>query len=91
MALLPMQWWGPMCSSGVSVANALTPEMVKTMDKDPIVSPWPTPLPEIDYETAIQAGVKVMGTGRSDKPNQINNVLASPAFSGVLWTWGPEN
>lgn len=70
---------------GVSVANALTPEMVKTMDKDPIVFAMANPSPEIDYETAIQAGVKVMGTGRSDNPNQINNVLAFPGiFRGAL-------
>ena len=70
---------------GVSNANALSPEMVKTMAKDPIVFAMANPTPEIDYETAIQAGVKVMGTGRSDHPNQINNVLAFPGiFRGAL-------
>lgn len=51
---------------GVSVSNALTAEMVKTMAKDPIVFAMANPVPEIMYETAMEAGVKVMGTGRSD-------------------------
>lgn len=70
---------------GVSVANALTPEMVHTMAPDPIVFAMANPVPEIAYETAMEAGVKVMGTGRSDCPNQINNVLAFPGiFRGAL-------
>ena len=70
---------------GVSVANALTPEMVHTMAPDPIVFAMANPVPEISYETAMEAGVKVMGTGRSDCPNQINNVLAFPGiFRGAL-------
>lgn len=70
---------------GVSVPNVLTPEMVKTMAKDPIVFAMANPTPEIEYQTAIEAGVKVMGTGRSDYPNQVNNVLAFPGiFRGAL-------
>lgn len=70
---------------GVSVANALKPEMIQNMKKDPIVFAMANPAPEIMYEDAIKAGVKVMGTGRSDFPNQINNVLAFPGiFRGAL-------
>lgn len=70
---------------GVSVAGALKPEMVKTMNQDPVVFAMANPTPEIMYEEAIEAGVKVMGTGRSDFPNQINNVLAFPGiFRGAL-------
>lgn len=70
---------------GVSIAGALKPEMIKTMAKDPIVFAMANPAPEIMYEEAIAAGVKVMGTGRSDFPNQINNVLAFPGiFRGAL-------
>ena len=70
---------------GVSVAGALTPEMVKTMASDPIVFAMANPAPEIMYDEAVNAGVKVMGTGRSDFPNQINNVLAFPGiFRGAL-------
>ncbi|HCM88300.1 MULTISPECIES: malic enzyme-like NAD(P)-binding protein [Vagococcus] len=70
---------------GVSVPGILTKEMVKTMGKDPIVFAMANPVPEIMYEEAIEAGVKVMGTGRSDFPNQINNVLAFPGiFKGAL-------
>ena len=70
---------------GVSVAGALKPEMIATMAKDPIVFAMANPTPEIMYEEAMAAGVKVMGTGRSDYPNQINNVLAFPGiFKGAL-------
>lgn len=70
---------------GVSVANCLTPQMVKTMDKDPIVFALANPNPEIEYNLAMECGIKVMGTGRSDYPNQINNVLAFPGiFRGAL-------
>ncbi len=70
---------------GVSVAGALNPEMIKAMNPDPIVFAMANPTPEIMYEEAIAAGVKVMGTGRSDFPNQINNVLAFPGiFRGAL-------
>lgn len=70
---------------GVSVAGALKPEMVKVMNQDPVVFAMANPTPEIMYEEAVAAGVKVMGTGRSDFPNQINNVLAFPGiFRGAL-------
>lgn len=70
---------------GISAANTLTKEMVRTMTSDPIVFAMANPTPEIPYEDAIEAGVKVLGTGRSDYPNQINNVLAFPGlFRGAL-------
>lgn len=70
---------------GVSVAGALKPEMIKSMAKNPIVFAMANPTPEIMYDEAMAAGVKVMGTGRSDFPNQINNVLAFPGiFRGAL-------
>ena len=70
---------------GVSVANCLTPEMVKTMNTDPIVFAMANPDPEIAHDVAMECGIKVMGTGRSDYPNQINNVLCFPGiFRGAL-------
>ncbi len=70
---------------GVSVAGALKPEMIKKMAADPIVFAMANPTPEIMYDEAIATGVKVMGTGRSDFPNQVNNVLAFPGiFRGAL-------
>ena len=70
---------------GVSVANVITKDMIKTMAKDPIVFAMANPNPEISYDDAMEAGVAVMGTGRSDRPNQINNVLAFPGiFRGAL-------
>ena len=70
---------------GVSVGNCLKPEMIAKMNKDPIVFAMANPTPEIMYDEARAAGVKVMGTGRSDMPNQINNVLAFPGiFRGAL-------
>lgn len=70
---------------GVSVAGALKPEMIKTMAPDPIVFAMANPEPEITYEAAKAAGVRILGTGRSDYPNQINNVLAFPGiFRGAL-------
>lgn len=70
---------------GVSIGNILTKDMVQTMNKDAIVFAMANPVPEIMYEDAMEAGVKVMGTGRSDYPNQINNVLAFPGiFRGAL-------
>jgi len=70
---------------GVSAAGALTAEMVKTMNPDPIVFAMANPTPEIMPEEAKAAGVKVIGTGRSDFPNQVNNVLAFPGiFRGAL-------
>ncbi len=70
---------------GVSAPGVLTPEMVKSMKDHPIVFAMANPEPEIPYQEAIDAGVAVMGTGRSDYPNQINNVLAFPGlFRGAL-------
>ncbi len=70
---------------GVSVAGALKPEIIKTMAKSPVVFAMANPTPEIMYDEAMAAGVAVMGTGRSDFPNQINNVLAFPGiFRGAL-------
>ena len=70
---------------GVSVANILTKDMIKTMADKPIVFAMANPNPEISYDDAMEAGVAVMGTGRSDRPNQINNVLAFPGiFRGAL-------
>ena len=70
---------------GVSAPGCVTEEMVKSMAKDPIVFPMANPTPEIMPDLAKKAGAKVIGTGRSDFPNQINNVLAFPAlFRGTL-------
>lgn len=70
---------------GVSVGHALKPEWIKEMNRDPIVFAMANPTPEIMYDEAVEAGVAVMGTGRSDMPNQINNVLAFPGiFRGAL-------
>jgi malate dehydrogenase (oxaloacetate-decarboxylating) len=70
---------------GVSAAGMLTKEMVKTMAKDPIIFAMANPTPEIMPDEAKEAGASVIGTGRSDFPNQINNVLAFPGlFRGAL-------
>lgn len=70
---------------GVSAPGLLTKDMVQSMKEKPIVFAMANPEPEIKYEDAIDAGVAVMGTGRSDFPNQINNVLAFPGlFRGAL-------
>ncbi|GEO26536.1 putative NAD-dependent malic enzyme 4 [Alicyclobacillus acidoterrestris] len=70
---------------GVSVADALTPEMVQAMAPDRIIFAMANPDPEILPEVARDLGVLVIGTGRSDYPNQVNNVLAFPGvFRGVL-------
>lgn len=70
---------------GVSAPGILTQEMVKGMKENAIVFALANPEPEIKYDDAIAAGVAVMGTGRSDFPNQINNVLAFPGlFRGAL-------
>ena len=70
---------------GVSAPGTVTEEMVKTMAKDPILFPMANPVPEIMPDLAMKAGAAVVGTGRSDLPNQINNVLAFPGiFRGAL-------
>ena len=70
---------------GVSAPGTVTEEMVKTMAKNPILFPMANPVPEIMPDLAMKAGAAVVGTGRSDFPNQINNVLAFPGiFRGAL-------
>ncbi|HDV6085680.1 TPA: NAD-dependent malic enzyme [Staphylococcus pseudintermedius] len=70
---------------GVSVADALSEEMVQSMNDDAIIFAMANPNPEITPDKAKHAGAKVIGTGRSDFPNQINNVLAFPGiFRGAL-------
>ncbi|MBP3667302.1 MAG: NADP-dependent malic enzyme [Clostridia bacterium] len=70
---------------GVSAPGIVTPEMVAGMARDAIVFPMANPTPEIMPDLALQAGARVVGTGRSDFPNQINNVLAFPGiFRGAL-------
>jgi malate dehydrogenase (oxaloacetate-decarboxylating) len=70
---------------GVSVANVVTPKMVKSMAARPIIFGLANPVPEIMPDEALAAGAAVIGTGRSDYPNQINNVLGFPGiFRGAL-------
>ena len=70
---------------GVSAPACVTPEMVRRMNPDPILFPMSNPTPEIMPELAKEAGAAIVGTGRSDFPNQINNVLAFPGiFRGAL-------
>lgn len=70
---------------GVSAPDCVTAEMVKSMNQNPILFPMANPVPEIMPDIALAAGAAVVGTGRSDFPNQINNVLAFPGiFRGVL-------
>ena len=70
---------------GVSAPNVLSQDMVRSMAKDPIVFAMANPTPEIMPDQALAAGAAVVGTGRSDFPNQINNVLAFPGiFRGAL-------
>ncbi|MCM3442796.1 malic enzyme-like NAD(P)-binding protein [Metabacillus halosaccharovorans] len=70
---------------GVSVQGALTKEMVQSMNENPIIFAMANPVPEIMPQEAKEAGAKVIGTGRSDFPNQVNNVLAFPGiFRGAL-------
>ncbi len=70
---------------GVSSPNLVTAPMVRSMADRPILFPMANPIPEIGYDEAISVGAAVIGTGRSDYPNQINNVLAFPGiFRGAL-------
>lgn len=70
---------------GVSIGNILTTEMVKTMNKDAVIFAMANPTPEIMPEDALAGGARIVGTGRSDYPNQINNVLVFPGlFKGAL-------
>ena len=70
---------------GVSAPNIVTPEMVASMNKDSILFAMANPVPEIMPDIAKAAGARVVGTGRSDFPNQVNNVIAFPGiFKGAL-------
>ncbi|ABX40796.1 NAD(P)-dependent malic enzyme [Lachnoclostridium phytofermentans] len=70
---------------GVSAPNIVAPEMVSSMNKDSILFAMANPVPEIMPDLAKEAGAKVVGTGRSDFPNQVNNVIAFPGiFKGAL-------
>ena len=70
---------------GVSKKDLVTKEMVRSMNKDAIVLPMANPDPEIRPDLAKEAGARIVGTGRSDFPNQINNVIAFPGiFRGAL-------
>ena len=70
---------------GVSAPNIVTPEMVASMNQDAILFAMANPVPEIMPDLAKAAGAKVVGTGRSDFPNQVNNVVAFPGtFKGAL-------
>jgi len=70
---------------GVSAKDVLSQDMVRSMSKDPIVFAMANPNPEIDPKLALEAGARIVATGRSDLPNQINNVLAFPGiFRGAL-------
>ena len=70
---------------GVSAPGVVSPDMIRSMAQDPIVFPMANPVPEIMPDEALAAGARIVGTGRSDFPNQINNVLAFPGiFRGAL-------
>ena len=70
---------------GVSAPNIVTAEMVTSMNKDAILFAMANPVPEIMPDVAKAAGAKIVGTGRSDFPNQVNNVIAFPGiFKGAL-------
>jgi malate dehydrogenase (oxaloacetate-decarboxylating) len=72
---------------GLSAAGVLTADMVRSMNEDPIIFAMANPDPEIHPEEALALGARVVGTGRSDYPNQVNNVLAFPGiFRGALDT-----
>ena len=70
---------------GVSAPNIVTPEMVASMNSDSILFAMANPVPEIMPDVAKAAGARIVGTGRSDFPNQVNNVIAFPGiFKGAL-------
>ena len=70
---------------GVSAPNIVTPDMVSSMNRDSILFAMANPVPEIMPDVAKAAGARVVGTGRSDFPNQVNNVVAFPGiFKGAL-------
>ena len=70
---------------GVSAPHVVSKEMIQSMAPDAIVFPMANPVPEIEPDDALEAGAAVVGTGRSDHPNQINNVMCFPGlFRGAL-------
>ncbi len=76
---------------GVSAANTVTPDMVSSMNRDAIIFALANPVPEIMPDVAKAAGARIVGTGRSDFPNQINNVVAFPGiFKGALEGRAPQ-
>jgi malate dehydrogenase (oxaloacetate-decarboxylating) len=76
---------------GVSQGNILTPDMVRAMAPNPILFAMANPTPEIDPALAYQAGAFIVATGRSDYPNQVNNVLAFPGiFRGAIDAQAPR-
>ncbi len=76
---------------GVSAPNSVTKEMVESMNDDPIIFAMANPIPEIMPDEAKAAGARIVGTGRSDFPNQINNVVAFPGiFKGALEGRAPQ-
>ena len=76
---------------GVSAPNTVTPDMVASMNKDAIIFAMSNPIPEIMPDEAKAAGARIVGTGRSDFPNQINNVVAFPGiFRGALEGRAPQ-
>ena len=76
---------------GVSAPNTVTPDMVSSMNKDAIIFAMSNPIPEIMPDEAKAAGARIVGTGRSDFPNQINNVVAFPGiFKGALEGRAPQ-
>ena len=76
---------------GVSAPGSVTADMVRSMRKDPIIFAMANPVPEIMPDEAKEAGAAVVGTGRSDFPNQVNNVLCFPGiFKGALESRAPQ-
>lgn len=76
---------------GVSAPNTVTPDMVSSMNRDAIIFAMANPVPEIMPDEAKAAGARIVGTGRSDFPNQINNVVAFPGiFKGALEGRAPQ-
>ncbi|CCU78951.1 NADP-dependent malic enzyme [Halanaerobium saccharolyticum subsp. saccharolyticum DSM 6643] len=65
---------------GVSIANLVSKEMIRSMNEDTIIFAMANPVPEIMPDDAFEAGAKIVGAGRSDFPNQVNNVLAFPGI-----------
>ncbi len=86
-----MPLWIAMFFIGVSIGNILTKEDIETMAKDPIIFALANPTAEIAPEEALAGGAAVVATGRSDYPNQVNNVLAFPGiFRGALDARAPR-